>query len=52
MVYCPGGSFDLRHRWDTVLCYSYTIALSGLFARGGCLKHEAKPSGLKSLPQA
>ena len=32
-----------------VLCYSYTIALSGLFelyARGGCLNHEVKPSGL------
>ena len=31
------------------LCYSYTIALSDLFelyARGGCLNHEAKPSGL------
>ena len=31
------------------VCYSYTIALSGLFelyARGGCLNHEAKLSGL------
>ena len=31
------------------ICYSYTIALSGLFelyARGGCLNHEVKPSGL------
>ena len=33
------------------ICYSYTIALSGLFelyARGGCLNHEAKPSGLNA----
>ena len=32
-----------------LICYSYTIALSGLFelyVRGGCLNHEAKPSGL------
>ncbi len=31
------------------ISYSYTIALSGLFelyARGRCLNHEAKPSGL------
>ena len=31
--------------------YSYTIALSGLFelyARGGCLNHEAKPSDLNA----
>ena len=34
-----------------MLCYSYTIALSGLFelyARGGYLNHEAKPSGLNA----
>ena len=33
------------------VCYSYTIAVSGLFelyARGGCLNHEAKPSGLNT----
>ena len=33
------------------ICYSYTIALSGLFelyARGRCLNHEAKPSGLNT----
>ena len=33
------------------VCYSYTIALSGLFelyVRGGCLNHEAKPSGLNA----
>ena len=33
------------------ICYSYTIALSGLFelyTRGGCLNHEAKPSGLNT----
>ena len=33
------------------ISYSYTIALSGLFelyARGGCLNHEAKPSGLNA----
>ena len=33
------------------ICYSYTIALSGsfeLYARGGCLNHEAKPSGLNA----
>ncbi len=31
--------------------YSYAIALSGLFelyVRGGCLNHEAKPSGLNA----
>ena len=33
------------------ISYSYTIALSGLFelyARGRCLNHEAKPSGLNA----
>ena len=33
------------------ICYSYTIALSGLFelyARGGCLNHEAQPSDLNA----
>ena len=33
------------------ICYSYTIALSGLFelyVRGGCLNYEAKPSGLNA----
>ena len=31
------------------ISYRYTIVLSGLFelyTRGGCLNHEAKPSGL------
>ena len=22
-IYCPGGSFDLRHRWDTSGIYIY-----------------------------
>ena len=35
------------------ISYSYTRALSGLFElyardRGGCLNHEAKPSGLNA----
>ena len=41
----------LKEHGDINLCYSYTIALSGLFelyARGGCLNHEAKPSGLNA----
>ena len=40
-----------------LISYSYTIALSGLFelyARGGCLNHEAKSSGtwFKRAPRA
>ena len=34
-----------------IICYSYTIALSGLFelyVRGGCLNHKAKQSGLNA----
>ena len=42
---------EMTASYYNILCYSYTIALSGLFelyVRGGCLKHEAKLSGLNT----
>ena len=53
LLKCYQMLYKMIERWtfvvNSILCSSYTIALSGVFelyARGRCLNHKAKPSGL------